>query len=83
MEVSNPGTDPSEVDCVEGYRIVDTCVLCGACVPACPEQVIFEGDRIYEIISEKCTKCDECLPVCPVDAILPSLNSPVSSSKSH
>jgi len=59
---------------VEGYQILNTYVLCGACVPACPEQVIFEGDRIYEIRPVGCTKCDECLPVCPVDAIVPAPN---------
>jgi len=59
---------------VDGYQILNTCVLCGACVPVCPERVISEGDRIYEIRANGCTKCDECLPVCPVDAIVPIPN---------
>ena len=51
-----------------GYRILDTCISCGACAEACPEGIISEGDP-YVIAQAHCLECGRCAEVCPVDAI--------------
>ena len=56
-------------------EINDLCILCGECVPVCPENCIFEGKRTYRIDTKACTECDECIDVCPVDAIEPGPQS--------
>ena len=58
--------------------ILDECIGCGACLPECPNQAIFEGEEIYFIKSERCTECvgfhdeEACAAVCPVDVCLPN-----------
>jgi ferredoxin len=57
--------------------INDDCTNCDACVEACPNEAISEGDMIYEIDAAKCTECvgaedePQCALVCPVDACVP------------
>ena len=57
--------------------ILDECIGCGACLPECPNQAIFEGEQIYFIKPERCTECvgfheeEQCAKVCPVDVCLP------------
>jgi uncharacterized pyridoxamine 5'-phosphate oxidase family protein/NAD-dependent dihydropyrimidine dehydrogenase PreA subunit len=53
-----------------GYQITESCTACGACLPACPIDVISEGE-IYRIDGERCLECGRCQAVCPVDAIEP------------
>lgn len=54
-------------------KIVEECISCGACEPACPNQAITAGDSIYLIDPHKCTECvgafekPQCIEVCPVD----------------
>ncbi len=54
-------------------KIVDECISCGACEPACPNQAISAGDSVYLIDAQKCTECvgafdkPQCIEVCPVD----------------
>jgi len=56
--------------------ILDECILCGACVPACPNEAISEGDYVYEVDFNFCTECvgfydeQQCVLVCPVDAVI-------------
>jgi ferredoxin len=54
------------------HKITDDCVLCGACLPECPEEAIDEGDPIYIIDPEKCSDCENCAEVCPTDACVPA-----------
>lgn len=50
------------------YRIEDSCIACGSCIPECPVDAIEEGD-IYVIDPELCTDCGSCASVCPTDSI--------------
>lgn len=57
--------------------ITDECTNCDMCVPECPNQAIFEGEKIYEIDVERCTECvgfyehQTCIAVCPIECIKP------------
>lgn len=57
--------------------IVEDCISCGACVPACPNTAIRAGEQIFVIDVHRCTECvgfhaeEQCAKVCPVDACLP------------
>lgn len=54
------------------YRIIETCVKCGACYYECPSGAIYEGDTQYYIDPEKCTDCGSCGQLyCPGWAIAP------------
>ncbi len=56
---------------IVSYRITEECIICGACLPECPEQAITEGADRYIIDPEKCSDCGNCAEVCPVGACLP------------
>ncbi len=57
-------------------KILDTCVNCDVCEPACPNQAISLGAEFYEIDPDRCTECighfdvPQCIEVCPVECIL-------------
>ncbi|QOW46280.1 MULTISPECIES: YfhL family 4Fe-4S dicluster ferredoxin [Acinetobacter] len=57
--------------------ITDQCTNCDMCVPECPNQAIFEGEKFYEIDVERCTECvgfyehQTCVNVCPIECIEP------------
>ncbi len=50
------------------YKIMDTCIACGACEAECPVECISAGDEIYVIDEDKCIDCGSCANVCPVEA---------------
>ena len=56
-------------------RITDECINCDVCEPACPNQAISPGPRIYVIDPSRCTECvghfdePQCVAICPVDCI--------------
>ena len=58
-------------------KITEECINCDVCVSECPNQAIFSGPHIYEIIADRCTECvghsgtPQCLAVCPVECIIP------------
>lgn len=57
--------------------INEECIVCGACVPECPNDAISEEDPIYIIDPDRCTECvgfydePQCVEVCPTEAIVP------------
>jgi len=57
-------------------KIVDDCINCDVCEPACPNQAIYQGEEIFEIDPALCTECvghfdePECVAICPVDCII-------------
>ena len=56
---------------IVSYRITEECIVCGACLPECPEEAIIEGSDRYIINPDKCGDCGNCAEVCPVGACLP------------
>lgn len=60
--------------------ITDDCTNCDACVEACPNEAISEGDMTYVIDPARCTECvgaedePQCALVCPVDACVADPN---------
>lgn len=57
-------------------KILEECINCDVCEPACPNQAIYQGEMIYEINPDLCTECEghfdepQCIAVCPVDCII-------------
>ncbi|KZC34290.1 MULTISPECIES: YfhL family 4Fe-4S dicluster ferredoxin [Rhodanobacter] len=57
-------------------KILDTCVNCDVCEPACPNQAISLGEEFYVIDPSLCTECvghhdePQCVAVCPVECIV-------------
>jgi len=57
--------------------ITDKCINCDMCLAECPNDAIFEGDKIYEIDVHRCTECvgfyerQTCVDVCPIECIMP------------
>lgn len=55
------------------FMITGGCILCDACVPACPNQGIHRGDPVYVIDQDACSECvgffsrPQCAKVCPMD----------------
>jgi len=54
------------------YKIIETCVNCGACFYECPCDAITEGETRYVIDPDKCTGCGACVEniYCPGWAIV-------------
>ncbi len=58
------------------HKIIDTCILCGACEPECPVNAISVGDDMYIINEAVCVDCvghndaPACVAICPTDSII-------------
>lgn len=56
-------------------HITNQCINCDMCLPECPNQAIFEGEKFYEINTALCTECvgfydhQTCVDVCPIECI--------------
>ncbi|ABG86239.1 putative ferredoxin [Clostridium perfringens SM101] len=53
---------------IMAYKILDTCVSCGACAAECPVDAISQGDTQFVIDADTCIDCGNCANVCPVGA---------------
>lgn len=56
-------------------KILDSCINCDVCEPACPNQAISQGVEYYQIDAARCTECvelegPECQTLCPVACII-------------
>ncbi len=57
-------------------KILDPCINCDVCEPACPNQAIYQGSEQYHIDPNRCTECvghyevPQCQQVCPVECII-------------
>ena len=51
------------------HSINDNCIMCGACMSACPVEAISEGNPKYIIDPEACIDCGACVDECSSDAI--------------
>jgi nitroreductase/NAD-dependent dihydropyrimidine dehydrogenase PreA subunit len=48
----------------------EKCILCDACVEACPRHVLFvESSGVQVHFEEQCLACGHCASVCPVNAV--------------
>ena len=52
----------------------DRCLLCGACVDACPVFAVYPNDYAYYINPAECYGCRACESVCPTGAIFTVFN---------
>lgn len=56
-------------------KILESCINCDVCEPACPNKAITQGEDIYIIHPDLCTECvghfdePQCVVVCPVECI--------------
>lgn len=63
------------------------CINCDVCEPACPNQAISMGPKIYEIAFDRCTECvghfdePQCVVVCPVECIEVDATRPESPAQ--
>ncbi|NOQ22366.1 MAG: 4Fe-4S dicluster domain-containing protein [Candidatus Aegiribacteria sp.] len=57
---------------VQPEVFANTCISCGLCVEACPQDAmsLIDGKAVIDL--SKCTACGECVKVCPVNAITDS-----------
>ncbi|MBL7715998.1 MAG: 4Fe-4S dicluster domain-containing protein [Bdellovibrionales bacterium] len=53
------------------YQVLNTCTLCGACLPECPTDSIVTGPTQVFIDTDTCADHAACVAVCPVKAIVP------------
>jgi Fe-S-cluster-containing hydrogenase component 2 len=58
------------------YRVdFELCNLCEACVPACPEGVMFVRTELADT-AWKCDLCGDCIAVCGTDALSIAATTP-------
>jgi ferredoxin len=72
LAASVPGGTDSCLVALSTEVYTNTCISCGLCVEACPQDAMSLGSSGAVIDTEKCTACGQCLLVCPVDAVTDS-----------
>jgi len=51
------------------FKILSSCIACGACADVCPVGAISEGDDKYIIDADACISCGACADTCPTESI--------------
>jgi Fe-S-cluster-containing hydrogenase component 2 len=51
------------------YVVYEECILCEACVPVCPEGVMFMRTELVANTAWKCDLCGDCVAVCGPGAL--------------
>lgn len=72
---SVPGSGSSQITAyleVQPGIFENTCISCGLCVEACPQDAIRQVEGKAVIDTDKCNGCGECVLVCPVSAVTDS-----------
>lgn len=54
----------------EQYVITDSCIGCGCCLAACPQNCISSDEVPFAIQQPHCLHCGNCLTACPNDAVM-------------
>jgi ferredoxin len=63
------------VECIQqnekgAYYVVQAdCIMCEACVPECPEGVMFMRPALVENTAWECDLCGDCVEVCGTSAL--------------
>ncbi len=53
-----------------GFKILDTCINCGACIEKCSFLALSVGKTKPIQIRNRCDECGDCVLVCPVKAVV-------------
>lgn len=53
----------------EGYFITDSCIGCGSCAAACPQDCISGAGIPFRIEQDHCLHCGNCMTACPAGAV--------------
>lgn len=80
-EFKNEVSDCSFQDLKGDVVDIGSCVLCGACVYACPEEVIAIKDRRPELVGKCIEECNACYVACPRTYIPDELLSKEADTK--
>ncbi len=55
----------------DGITIPKTCIICGKCIEACPEDAISKSEKTgaISIDENRCTGCKKCVSACPFNVM--------------
>ena len=62
-------TPESQRESVEIAFYPDRCILCGDCIPVCPQNAISASDKTVVINRKLCDNCGRCVTVCHTETI--------------
>ena len=63
-------TPESQKESVEVAFFPDKCILCGDCIPVCPQSAITILGKTIILNREICDNCGQCISVCNTEALL-------------
>jgi len=80
-KVFDPGKSCIQIVEKNGKAKPMTCIQCGKCAKACPNNAITKNEKtgVYMVSKKLCTGCGECVAACPFGLMVKAEDSPVSS----